>query len=122
MRGAAARLNTRSSLGRPTRGQYRAKPRNYPTAAAGDFAHPTISIRNALVQERVQRRHLLLIAFEVAGNLLVEMRGADIELVAGGVLADEVGDLVHLGDPAIGLGRHEREAALEPGQHLRLAR
>ena len=75
----------------------------------------------ALVQERLERGDLLLVALEIARDLLVEMRGADIELVAGRILADEIGDLVHLGDPAIGLRRHERQAALEPGQHLRLA-
>src|SRR3954463_16245951 len=75
----------------------------------------------ALAHERFERGDLRLVAVEILRDLLVEMRGAGIELVCGGILTDEIGDLVHLRDPAIGLGRHEREVALEPRQHLRLA-
>src|SRR4029077_18839934 len=75
----------------------------------------------ALAHERFERGDLRLVAFEILRDLLVEMRGAEIELVRGRILTDEIGDLVHLRDPAIGLGRHQREVALEPRQHLRLA-
>src|SRR4051794_18664436 len=68
----------------------------------------------ALVEERLQGRDRLLVAVEVARDLLVEVRRAGIELVPGWILADEVRDLVHLGDPAIGLRRHDRQRALQP--------
>src|SRR3954462_12292797 len=68
----------------------------------------------ALAHERFERGDLRLVAVEILRDLLIEMRGAGIELVRGRILTDEIGDLVHLRDPAIGLRRHEREVALEP--------
>jgi hypothetical protein len=50
------------------------------------------------------------------------MRRAEVKLVRGRVFTDEIGDLMHLRDPAIGFRRHLRQAALEPSQNLRLAR
>src|SRR5262245_60831715 len=75
-----------------------------------------------LAQKRLQRGDLLPASLEVVRDLLVEMRRARIELVRRGVLADEIGDLVHFRDPAIGLRRHDRELPFQPTQHLRLAR
>ena len=49
------------------------------------------------------------------------MGGAEIKLVGGRIACDEVCDLMHFGHPAIGFRRHQRQIALEPGQHLRLA-
>src|ERR1700719_4182551 len=74
-----------------------------------------------LAQECFERGHRFLVGCEVACDLLVEMRRPDIELVRGSILADKVGDLMHLRHPSIRLRRHLRQIALEPGQHLRLA-
>ena len=81
----------------------------------------TPNFRTIFAQEFRERGHVLLVAVEILGDALVKMRGAVVEFVRGRVLADETGDLVHLGDPAVGLRRHQRQAALEPGEHLLLA-
>src|ERR1700730_1503062 len=86
--------------------------------------HADISLGSAashLAQEALERADLFLLPRKIVRDLLVEMRRAGVELVRGGVLADEVRDLVHLRHPAIGLGWHHRAAAVEPGEHLRLA-
>src|SRR5262249_10195456 len=75
----------------------------------------------AFAEKRLERRDILLVALEIARDLLIKMRGAEIKLVRGRILADEIGDLVHFRNPTVGFRRHLRQAALEPGQHLRLA-
>src|SRR3984893_13852121 len=74
-----------------------------------------------LAHERLDCRDLFFISIEIARNTLIKMCSAEIELVRRRILADESGDLVHFRDPAVGLGRHEREVTLEPGEYLRLA-
>src|SRR5215471_13700376 len=84
-------------------------------------AEPPFLARPTFVEERLERRHRGLVGREILRDLLVEMRGADVELVRRRIFSHEVGDLVHFRDPSVGLWRHLRQAALEPRQHLRLA-
>jgi hypothetical protein len=54
-------------------------------------------------------------------HLLVEARDRRVHVAARRAVAEEMADLLHLGDPAIGLGRHPRHLPRQPGQELRLA-
>src|SRR5262249_53188093 len=87
-----------------------------PRCGAPQHEGEAILRTRAFAEKRLERVDIFLLAREVARDLLVEMRGAEIELVPGRIFADELGDLVHLRNPAVGFWRHLRQAALEPCQ------
>src|SRR5215831_18781447 len=64
--------------------------------------------RPAFVEECLERRHRGLVGREIVRDLLVKMRGADVELVRRRIFSHEIGDLVHFCDPTVGLRRHLR--------------
>src|SRR5262249_54750720 len=61
--------------------------------------------RPAFVEERLERRHRGLVGREILRDLLVEMCGADVELVRRRIFSHEIADLVHFCDPTVGLRR-----------------
>ena len=64
--------------------------------------------------ERIESGDLLALALEVSSQTLVKTCRTFVETASGRVLADELSDLFHLRDPAIGLRIHARYLAGEP--------
>src|SRR6516165_10661207 len=92
------------------------------SAFAGMSGSKQRILRRRLAQKPCERFCLLAAGGEILGKALVELRGSVVEIARRRIVADKTSDLLHFGDPAIGFGRHHAELALEPGQHLFLAR
>src|SRR4051812_14102109 len=99
----------------------RSSARNSPAGPA-----PTIPtwVRMELLlrlEERPQRVGLLVLAFDIGSHAPVEIGKRQIHLLGLRVLADEVGDLLHLADEAIGLVKHLRDRTGEVLHEVRMA-
>src|SRR5260370_24248215 len=62
----------------------------------------------------------LLLGFR-RGEVAVEARDRGVDVVRRRVLFEEIRDLLYLGDPAVGLVVHPRDALPKASEHLRLA-
>ena len=85
-----------------------------PVRSKGDAIRRTWKRLAALGNELLQLRDRVARLRRIEGHrdLLVEARNAGIHVARSPVVLLKLRDLLHLGDPAIGLGRHAREAAL----------
>src|SRR5918993_205502 len=65
------------------------------------------------LEEGRERVGFLMLAFDVGGHAAVEVRESEIHLLRLRILADEVRDLLHLADKAVGLVEHLGHGAVE---------
>ena len=64
---------------------------------------------------------LWLAVDDVGGDRFVKASGTFIDSGAGGRISNEFSNLFHLGDPAIGLGKHWRDKSIYAVEKLRLS-
>src|SRR5437763_16257314 len=84
-------------------------------------AGTTQELRLLALAELRQRADLALVAVEIRRQTRVELGVAFVHLARRRILADEIGDLLHLGDETVGLGKHRRHLPGQPAQQRRLA-
>src|SRR6185503_20425084 len=73
----------------------------------------TSRTRSELLLDLIQELHALAVLTfrHVAREIAVELGGAEEEARAAGLAQEELGDLLHLAVPAVGLLQHHRQLA-----------